>query len=434
MLPAGGTVYGVKGYFESLRSQAPPTHSVGGESNANVKGESLAAYSSRPHLSLDVDAATDTNIAKAQGHPSIVQSPKPIRPPSAVLPLQALADGNADEEPPPDELFVMPADVESTDTAFSHSAHQKPQPPPPRRSGFPASSIVSKEAPSTSDQAPLPTNSLQTVSGRPTLQSFPAKSHHGQLTVGRQRLSNASANEQTDAARIESLANAIVASHLASSRAPSRTASPSKSPVPQLPHRVTNNVQVLHPGTVSNIAKAEARTPSPTKGMRHTMRKPPSPVDTHAELAEKHKRSHFHMRKHPHKHREGDRKRWRDEITLEERKRYEGLWAANRDSNLDLTGDHMNRSAAGSHAGKNVSGLVVRDVWSRSRLPSHVLEEIWELVDRDAAGRLDREAFVVGTWLVDQRLKGRKLPTRVGDSVWHSARGLYGLKLPKVRM
>lgn len=80
-----------------------------------------------------------------------------------------------------------------------------------------------------------------------------------------------------------------------------------------------------------------------------------------------------------------------------------------------------------------VSNLVVKDIWSRSRLPDNVLEEVWDLVDRKAAGKLERDEFVVGMWLVDQRLKGRKLPVRVGDSVWRSARGVYGLKLPRLK-
>lgn len=71
-----------------------------------------------------------------------------------------------------------------------------------------------------------------------------------------------------------------------------------------------------------------------------------------------------------------------------------------------------------------VLSLVVRDIWLRSRLPVQVLEEVWFLVDRRGVGRLTKEEFVVGLWLIDQRLKGRKLPPRVGDSVWASVTGL----------
>lgn len=116
-------------------------------------------------------------------------------------------------------------------------------------------------------------------------------------------------------------------------------------------------------------------------------------------------------RKHPNKHHEGDRKRWRDRITERERKRYEGVWAANR-------GLYLSDPAAEDE----VLNIVARDIWSRSRLPGHGLEEVWDLVDARGVGRLGREEFVVGLWLIDQVLKGRKLPTKVSESVWQSVK------------
>ncbi|KAJ4398113.1 Increased rDNA silencing protein [Didymella pomorum] len=130
------------------------------------------------------------------------------------------------------------------------------------------------------------------------------------------------------------------------------------------------------------------------------------------------------------KHHEGTRKRWRDAITERERKRYEGVWAANK----GILIPNSARRGSGyedDDPGQDVANLVVREIWNRSRLPEHVLEEVWALVDGREVGRLTRVEFVVGLWLVDQRLKGRKLPTRVSDSVWTSARGL-GIKV-KVR-
>ena len=53
------------------------------------------------------------------------------------------------------------------------------------------------------------------------------------------------------------------------------------------------------------------------------------------------------------------------------------------------------------------------------------------MVDSQGNGRLKKEEFVVGLWLVDQRLKGRKLPGRVSDSVWNSVRFLQGIKIRK---
>jgi hypothetical protein len=135
-------------------------------------------------------------------------------------------------------------------------------------------------------------------------------------------------------------------------------------------------------------------------------------------------------RKHPNKHHEGTRKRWRDQITERERKRYEGVWAANKGLHLD-TSTTPARVALEDEPFLEVLNLVVKDIWERSRLPTHVLEEVWDLVDSRMIGRLKRDEFVVGLWLIDQRLKGRKLPIRVSESVWTSARGV-GIKV-KVR-
>jgi len=156
-----------------------------------------------------------------------------------------------------------------------------------------------------------------------------------------------------------------------------------------------------------------------------------------------------HLRKHPNKHHEGDRKRWRDAVTERERKRYEGVWAANKGILCTLCFDEEERlkdpgsfqgnleeqQQAREHAflemDQEVSNLVVRDLWSRSRLPALELEMVWNLVDNTGVGRLTKEEFVVGMWLVDQRLKGRKLPVRVSPTVWASVRSLQGIKIRK---
>lgn len=67
-----------------------------------------------------------------------------------------------------------------------------------------------------------------------------------------------------------------------------------------------------------------------------------------------------------------------------------------------------------------VHGLVCRDLWRRSRLPDQTLEHIWSLVDKTKDGSLDRDSFLVGMWLVDQCLYGRKLPSKVDAQVWNS--------------
>jgi hypothetical protein len=149
------------------------------------------------------------------------------------------------------------------------------------------------------------------------------------------------------------------------------------------------------------------------------MRKDPSSSDDEDKV-EKYKKKGTRImgikgRKHPNKHHEGTRKRWRDQITDREKKRYEGVWAANK-------GLHIPTSKEAPSL--DVLDLVVKEIWTRSRLLTHVLEEVWDLVDSRGVGRLSRYEFVVGLWLIDQRLKGRKLPIKVSDSVWQSARGV----------
>lgn len=215
----------------------------------------------------------------------------------------------------------------------------------------------------------------------------------------------------------DSLANAMVASSLASSRAPS----PTRPPLP--PPRRHSRQHLFH--RTKSADEAGSRTPSPSKGtMRTTMR---APLDPHQDAVEKHKANRF-INKHPNKHHEGDRKRWRDQITELERKRYEGVWAANKGL---LASYHRNEPSTSVDLANGVLNIVVRDIWCRSRLPLDVLEEIWELVDTGRNGLLSKDEFVVGMWLVDQRLKGRKLPVKVSDSVWFSARGLTGIKVRK---
>jgi len=114
-----------------------------------------------------------------------------------------------------------------------------------------------------------------------------------------------------------------------------------------------------------------------------------------------------------------------------ERKRYEGVWAANRGLLLDYDLDNfeLDQRKDGSPASDLVLNIVTRDIWERSRLPKDVLEEIWDLVAQPDLKTLNREEFVVGLWLIDQRLKGRKLPVKVSQSVWSSVRHTTGVKI-----
>lgn len=225
----------------------------------------------------------------------------------------------------------------------------------------------------------------------------------------------------------DSLADAIVASSLASSRAPS----PTKLDGPPLParHGKPPKAPYYNHQLESNLG---SRTPSPAKGMRHTMRRPPSSDDeaSNSPGGNRHGRRNI-LKKHPHKHHEGDRKRWRDEVTERERKRYEGVWAANKGyliADPDARGA-LDESPLATAGATMVLNVVVREIWLRSRLPDSVLAQIWDLVDNQSSGMLSREEFVVGMWLIDQSLKGRKLPVKVSDSIWASVRQLSGIKL-----
>lgn len=75
--------------------------------------------------------------------------------------------------------------------------------------------------------------------------------------------------------------------------------------------------------------------------------------------------------------------------------------------------------------GNDIHGYVVSRIWRRSRLPEETLREIWELVDLNKDGSLDRAGFVVGMWLCDQCLYGRKLPPKVPEVVWNSVGKLH---------
>jgi hypothetical protein len=231
-------------------------------------------------------------------------------------------------------------------------------------------------------------------------------------------------------------ADAIVAGSLASSRAPSptkvdasltgswRSRSHSHASLSHLPHHLFHHDKAPDLPTRSSHA--------PPRSLKHTLRKPSDHQEDEEEEVTKRGRKHF-MRKHPHKHHEGDRKRWRDKVTERERRRYEGVWAANRGlftfwEEEPAFGESWKRGPEYNL----VVNVVVRDIWDRSRLPKDVLGEIWDLVaTSEDAQALQRDQFVVGLWLIDQRLKGRKLPVRVSTDVWNSVRHTHGVKVSR---
>jgi len=180
--------------------------------------------------------------------------------------------------------------------------------------------------------------------------------------------------------------------------------------------------------------------PPPRTGLLTTLRAPTSKSDDEdaRRLKERYKTKPLGTGKH--KHHEGARRRWREEITPRERRRYEAVWASNRGQlDADQEGSGPGPGSRPGPAADNitnsdvdscVANVVVRDLWSRSRLPRDERAEVWDLVDGSGRGMLTKAEFVVGMWLVDQRLRGRKIPAKVGESVWGSARG-YTVSAPQ---
>ncbi|KAF1962254.1 hypothetical protein CC80DRAFT_462245 [Byssothecium circinans] len=223
----------------------------------------------------------------------------------------------------------------------------------------------------------------------------------------------------------ESLSSAIVGAALASSR--NASPNPSRISTPPIPIRKPQQYHHHSPFHHSPSPQKSA----PTGKLRTTMRKEPS-SSSEEDQSDRYKRKGTRImglgRKHPNKHHEGTRKRWRDQITERERKRYEGVWAANKGLFIQNVSSRSPSHALGEDPSLDVLNLVTKEIWMRSRLPEHELEEVWDLVDGRGVGRLRREEFVVGMWLVDQRLKGRKIPAKVSESVWASVRGA-GVKI-----
>ncbi|KAH6680431.1 hypothetical protein B0J14DRAFT_578625 [Halenospora varia] len=370
----------------------------GGVPKGRIKPKKSSSSSPRKSRSLSPKRSQRSSKAP----PSILPT-KPVRPeikspkPSlAQLPKQMETVRHAEESPKPSKPPVTATKPIPIPSRSRQTPLLKPRPQPEEDDDSSDDSFVSA-----SDYKP----------------SFRAELNNQQ----RRRLTSASAVSVNSAATIDSMANAIVASSLASSRAasPSRSSvqgsllAPPPPPTRRSPHR----------GHIFHVQK-DSRTPSPQKhsGLRSTLRKPKSKEEIDEGEKRRTKKAHL-MKKHPNKHHEGDRKRWRDQITERERKRYEAVWASNKGLHMPSLPDAENM----------VCSLVVRDIWSRSRLHPDVLEEVWTLVERNHHGYLDKEGFVVGLWLIDQRLKGRKLPIRVSESVWHSVGILGGIKVKKAK-
>ncbi|KAI1344105.1 hypothetical protein F5Y15DRAFT_102744 [Xylariaceae sp. FL0016] len=330
---------------------------------------------------------------------TVILSPQPRR----ATPQGILSDGTGEElikvrsrKPPARPKPQLPVSFHGSSQA-TLSVKTSPRSPVrtdqrPHSSSSNDTFVSASSAPSTPAESPRrgrsrppspETAHLARPASTQTVSSF-TKSRAG-LMPQRQQVSNIPLN---------SLTSAMVAGSLASARAtPTSTAPPPPPPRKATPH------------------------------MRQTLRKQAKSDDEEARARSRHRKKPLGKlgQGKKHFHHEGARKRWREQITLRERKRYEGVWASNR--GLLLSGGQMDQM---------VANVVVRDVWARSRLPFDELAEVWNLVDNQGLGVLDQTEFVVGMWLIDQRLRGRKIPRKVSESVWGSAKGL-SVKGPKFK-
>ena len=64
--------------------------------------------------------------------------------------------------------------------------------------------------------------------------------------------------------------------------------------------------------------------------------------------------------------------------------------------------------------------FVVYEIYNRSNLPPRILRQIYYMVDLRHDGTITKKSFIVGMWLIDQCLYGKKLPAVIPDLVWDS--------------
>ncbi|OTA95735.1 hypothetical protein M434DRAFT_393596 [Hypoxylon sp. CO27-5] len=363
---------------------------------------------------------------------TVILSPKPKRP----VPRKILLNDITAQDALPEGQTSPPGKSKQYPPSPVHNVAEKPVPEDNSRrtstssnDTFVSASSVPTSHPGSPERGRSRPSSPDTVRPRrpPSAQTVSTTTSTGRPPP----LPRRHTQQATSNLSLESLTDAIMAGSLASSRI-----TPAKTPPPQPPSR--------------------RQTPH----MRQTLRQPPSKSDD-----EGGSRARSRRRKplgklaggNKHAHHEGARKRWREEITPRERKRYEGVWASNRGLLLVAPNNSSSSSISISNNGQPqlhpqpqpqpqpqpsqsqaqtpaqalekekeqcVANVVVRDIWARSRLPFDELAEVWDLVDRRGLGFLDRTEFVVGMWLIDQRLRGRKIPRKVTESVWGSARGV----------
>ncbi|KAI9147989.1 increased rDNA silencing IRS4 [Paramyrothecium foliicola] len=335
-----------------------------------------------------------------QSHPSKKEVPQTPRPPTPPKPRRSKTNGTGEldntrkHDADSGGYFRPPHDAIRRPSL----ADRRPRSAHSNSSDDTFVSASSAQSPSRPSPPVLPTR-RRTIASAP---SSPVRETPPRLTPRPMRHANAS----TSTLPLESLTTAIVAGSLASA-----------------------NLTPHHTGSTLPLPPLPKRQKSPH--LLQTLRQPHVASD---DESDRHKKSHLRKLRggNKHSHHEGSRKRWREEITPRERKRYEAVWASNRGRLLNPQHGIGDGSKPPLDTTQYVINIVVREVWKRSRLPDDELAEVWDLVDRQRLGMLSRQEFVVGMWLIDQRLRGRKIPHRVSESVWGSANGLHVYK-PKAK-
>lgn len=399
-----------------LPSRQPQVESVSFNQRKQSPSKPPAVRTPQKPVTVDQGATPKAGPSKTK-----VLSPQPLRSPQTHLPPPTTPQYQRGISRPAPEL--SPGDPQKNDTS---SKPQPPTPPKPRGSNKitrtpTASSRHGASRPKTSDSdrkaseadstnevfvsaptspdygssPPLPLRQQTTSKSSPS----PTR-----LSIYGRRPSHAASSSNLN---LDSLTSAVMAGSLAASR--------------------------LTPSNTGSSLPPPPRQKSPR--LRQTMRKTVESSDSEDYTRQKGSRR-AKLRSGKHAHHEGSRKRWREEIRPRERKRYEAVWASNRGLHLPNPSSSTHSSSVRSGKQPDYSGyvanVVVRDIWRRSRLPEDELSEVWDLVDREKRGMLGRAEFVVGMWLIDQRLRGRKIPTKVSDSVWGSANGVR-VSAPKHR-
>lgn len=65
-----------------------------------------------------------------------------------------------------------------------------------------------------------------------------------------------------------------------------------------------------------------------------------------------------------------------------------------------------------SNSGTELDGSYAAQIFFQSGLPRKTLSEIWEVIDQDSNGKLDKEEFVQAMWQIDTRLTGENTKIR----------------------